>query len=1205
MNKVFKYILFILLISLSFAGTDGTIRGRIVSATDAQPLPGVQVFIPDEGLGTVSDLDGNFLLLNVPIGSHEVNVVMIGYKTIKAELTVSMDKTTWYNVSLEAAALQGETIYVSGEKKLVEKGRTSKKVTVGKEAIEALPIKDISELYSLQAGVVKIESGMQGAVPGNEERGLEEVHVRGGRSGEIAYMIDGLYIRNPIYGGIGSGTRLNLFAVREFDWQPGGFNAEYGDAMSAVSNMHTMTGGKEYQFKYKYETSLVGAASGNLYDELRDYNDHNIGFGGPVPFIKDLTFWVSSQLTNIGSSRVFEFDDRTYIQNDPGNDINRELLIAPWDTYSGMHGFGFAKTNDVFSKIAYKIGPVKLNLSHWIVENHRQAFSPSYIYWNDGQNELFRDTERTTFEINHNVNPKTFYTLRMSSFSQASFQGVRWQDSDSDGYPDWYEWSHAAGSRPNSDPYNPNVVPYTGDETVEFMNRDGDGPNAFTSGWYVGAQPGNYNWNVAEKWIDSNGNKVYDLGETFFDANNNYEWDGPELVQEAIYRDGSYWLTPEMYVDYQDFKDEYYYYQTYSQDAYNAYHDPDSDLQDIREQIGFDDEEGRLFAIYDSLYFIDPSGTYKWDEGFIFGGSDRYYGTSNAVTKEIRFDLTSQLTNEWRARVGFDLKSHKLEFSEIVEPWRDDKAFRQRFSEQWDDVGTDGILYTECDTCTVATDGEGDGFWQAGEPFDDFNGNGKWDNYVEPIELAGYWQNTYEVPWMVINAGLRLDAVNYNTKIWADPLGNYSSTEPWYFLDWGIDQVRSVDINQDGDYDDEGDIAPDFGEGDGQYNSGGDGIWTDVVDGCPLCGNESFIDRNGNGQYDFGESFVDEGEAAGNYTQSGGNSEAVVIFKASEWFYDLSPRIGFSHVITDRSTFTFNYGVYHQNPKYERIYLNTNRLEDPQDVFEDDGAGWIGNGTMGASRTKSYEAAFNVQAGPRWAYTVGLWVKDMDGLVTAKTHRTGIYEYQVADNGDFGRASGIDFTFENKGAINTTLQYTYSEAKANGAYDAEAVGQDTDLAPTYEYTMSFDRTHDIAASFYTRLPFGINAGLTYFYMTGFPFTPYKLPQGATDPSPDLANPYSERAQDYQKIDLSFSKFLKFKKTKVALGLNVYNLFDHKNVIQVYPLTGSPDNPGSHYFSGGELDTPSNQGEHSSGYYDRPWYYSTPREINFFVRFDFN
>ena len=53
-----------------------------------------------------------------------------------------------------------------------------------------------------------------------------------------------------------------------------------------------------------------------------------------------------------------------------------------------------------------------------------------------------------------------FYTLRYSKFNQASFQGVRWQDSDSDGYPDWYEWSHPAGERDFSDPYNADVIPY-------------------------------------------------------------------------------------------------------------------------------------------------------------------------------------------------------------------------------------------------------------------------------------------------------------------------------------------------------------------------------------------------------------------------------------------------------------------------------------------------------------------------------------------------------------------------------------------------------------------------------------------------------------------------------------------------------------------------------------------------------------------------
>ena len=287
-------------------------------------------------------------------------------------------------------------------------------MTVSQEAIQALPIRDISELYSLQSGVVKVEGGMRGGIPDNEERGLEEIHVRGGRSGEIAYLIDGMYIRNPIYGGKGNGTRLNLFAVNEFDWQPGGFNAEYGDAMSAVSNLHTTIGGNEFSYKFKYENSLVGAAMGNHYDELRGYNDYNLGFGGSLPFLSKFRYWVSGQYTTKDHYRVLGFDSLAYIQNDPNNYINRDNMLQPWDDEVGFRGFGFDNTWDVFAKFQFKATPkIKIQFSYWLVNAHRQIFQrnitdenasigyPQFLYWNEGQNEMFRDTERYSLLWNH------------------------------------------------------------------------------------------------------------------------------------------------------------------------------------------------------------------------------------------------------------------------------------------------------------------------------------------------------------------------------------------------------------------------------------------------------------------------------------------------------------------------------------------------------------------------------------------------------------------------------------------------------------------------------------------------------------------------------------------------------------------------------------------------------------------------------------
>ena len=50
------------------AQNTGRITGRAVNAATNRPLPGVQVFIPETGLGNITDADGRYLLQNVPAG---------------------------------------------------------------------------------------------------------------------------------------------------------------------------------------------------------------------------------------------------------------------------------------------------------------------------------------------------------------------------------------------------------------------------------------------------------------------------------------------------------------------------------------------------------------------------------------------------------------------------------------------------------------------------------------------------------------------------------------------------------------------------------------------------------------------------------------------------------------------------------------------------------------------------------------------------------------------------------------------------------------------------------------------------------------------------------------------------------------------------------------------------------------------------------
>ncbi len=569
------------------------------------------------------------------------------------------------------------------------------------------------------------------------------------------------------------------------------------------------------------------------------------------------------------------------------------------------------------------------------------------------------------------------------------------------------------------------------------------------------------------------------------------------------------------------------------------------------------------------MYYGDFFGfgiTSDWHEGRAFGGHDRFFSTSQAVTDEFRFDMTSQLNDKIRARIGIDLKSHKLNFYEVENPWDGVAAFRQRFAEQWDDFGEDGIQWQYSESGEPDR-GEGNGQWDKGESFDDFNGNNKWDDFVEPVELAGYFQTVYELPWMVVNAGMRVDAVNYNTKIWSKPNGEYSPTKPWFWEDCGKDLLCASHNNPDSQ-DLEGVHQIDDGESDGVWGS-----WSENGDTW----NEKTTD-------DFG------------------THGSQVFFEYSDWLYKISPRFGISHILTDGATFTFNYGLYYQTPVYENIYLNTSRQEDPEAIIVDS-EGYIGNATMVAARTQSYEFGFNVQVGRNWAYSVAGWVKDMDQLATAKTYRSSIGDYQVQANGDYGVAKGIDLSLENRGLlVNTTIQYTFSEAKSNGEYDKAAFGNQVVDAPLQEFTMPFDRPHDLTVQLYSsKLPFGIDASLVGFYQSGFPYTG-TYEKGDGEPVPDELNKNSKRSPAFKQIDISFSKYIEMKDMKLSLGLNIFNLFDIPNVIDLFEETGDPDTRSEYYMK--EVKLPEDNGTISKSFYDSPWHYGSPRQINVFFRIDY-
>ena len=100
MKMYIKILQLCLICSLLVPGTDGTIRGQVIDA-DGAPLIGAQIYIESMGIGTTADIDGNYILINIPVGDYEIKCQMIGHQTnIVSGVNVTMDQTTWLNFSL-------------------------------------------------------------------------------------------------------------------------------------------------------------------------------------------------------------------------------------------------------------------------------------------------------------------------------------------------------------------------------------------------------------------------------------------------------------------------------------------------------------------------------------------------------------------------------------------------------------------------------------------------------------------------------------------------------------------------------------------------------------------------------------------------------------------------------------------------------------------------------------------------------------------------------------------------------------------------------------------------------------------------------------------------------------------------------------------------------------------------------------------------
>lgn len=270
-----RFVQILIFLSFIFSGTTGKIIGHVYNEKLNESIIGCNVFILELGIGTATDVNGDFMILNVPPGDWTLNFQMIGYSVKEISgIGVSIDLTAKINVAMSIEAVQGEVISVTANQSLIKRDQTSSTAIINRKSLENLPVNEISEVLELQAGFV---SG----------------HLRGGRAGEVSYMIDGIPMTDSYDGSVV--VNVNKEAVQEMQLISGTFNAEYGQAMSGIVNIVTREGRNDFN------------GSVNLYsgDFFSNHNQLFIGLDNPNLFkTKNLNLSLSGKIVK---DRFFYF----------------------------------------------------------------------------------------------------------------------------------------------------------------------------------------------------------------------------------------------------------------------------------------------------------------------------------------------------------------------------------------------------------------------------------------------------------------------------------------------------------------------------------------------------------------------------------------------------------------------------------------------------------------------------------------------------------------------------------------------------------------------------------------------------------------------------------------------------------------------------------------------------------------------------------
>ena len=399
-----------------------TVRGTVTDAVLQQPLPGatVQLWQDSSQWGAITNLDGNFMLAEVPPGRYSLTVRFVGFEArTLSNIVVTSGKAVVLTVTLEEAVYATEEVVIEGRAARGEASNEMARLSARSLAPEA-----INRFAGARSDPSRMVSNYAGVVGGGDQR--NDIIVRGNSPMGVLWRVEGVDIPNPNHfqvtgntGGVFSILNNNLLASSDF--LTGAFPAEYGNKTAAVFDVGLRKGNTERR-EHTFQVGLNGLeaategplggkgsylVSGRLFNwTLMNALGVNVGANG-IPQFMDGTAKVDFSLKR-GSVSVWTMGGQSSLYNQLSNQDTTEWegLSVDDDNFGSRMSVVGGRYRHLYSDELG--GELRLAWSQQVVTNEKEEVFRDGFSW---QRESLRYAERTAqarYELTYQSDPRGF-----------------------------------------------------------------------------------------------------------------------------------------------------------------------------------------------------------------------------------------------------------------------------------------------------------------------------------------------------------------------------------------------------------------------------------------------------------------------------------------------------------------------------------------------------------------------------------------------------------------------------------------------------------------------------------------------------------------------------------------------------------------------------------------------------------------------------